>query len=119
VEDEPTLRNVIIDFLASAGHTVIAAESHEEAMERAAESGSAIDLLLTDVILKGRNGKQLAESLKAKGFHFKVIYMSGYTPDAIVHHGVLEEGTIFLQKPFSRATLLAKIQETLTHSGVS
>jgi PAS domain S-box-containing protein len=115
VEDEPTLREVIIDFLASAGHTVIAAESPEEALVRAAESGSAIDLLLTDVILKGRNGKQLADSFKAKGFHFKVIYMSGYTPDAIVHHGVLEEGTIFLQKPFSRATLLAKIQETLTH----
>jgi PAS domain S-box-containing protein len=115
VEDEPTLREVIIDFLKSGGHTVIAAESSEEAMERAAESGSAIDLLLTDVILKGDNGKHIAESLKAKGFHFKVIYMSGYTPDAIVHHGVLEEGTIFLQKPFSRATLLAKIQETLTH----
>ena len=113
VEDEPELREVITDFLESAGHTVIAAESHEEALARAAESGGVINLLLTDVILKGRNGKQLADSLHEKGFRFKVIYMSGYTPNAIVHHGVLEEGTVFLQKPFSRATLLARIQQTL------
>jgi PAS domain S-box-containing protein len=114
VEDEPELREVITDFLESAGHTVIAAESHEQALARAAESAGVIDLLLTDVVLKGRNGKQLADSLHEKGFRFQVIYMSGYTPNAIVHHGVLEEGTIFLQKPFSRAALLAKIQETLS-----
>jgi len=113
VEDEADLREIISEFLISAGHTVIAAQSHEEALERAAEFGSSIDLLLTDVILRGRNGKQLADSLLAKGFNFKVTYMSGYTPNAIVHHGVLEEGTSFLQKPFSRATLLAKIQEVL------
>jgi CheY-like chemotaxis protein len=114
VEDEPELREVITDFLESAGHTVIAAESHEQALARAAESAGVIDLLLTDVILKGRNGKQLSDSLHEKGFRFHVIYMSGYTPNAIVHHGVLEEGTVFLQKPFSRAALLSKIQETLS-----
>jgi CheY-like chemotaxis protein len=113
VEDEADLREIISEFLLSAGHTVIAAQSHEEALERAAEFGSNIDVLLTDVILRGRNGKQLAETLLAQGFNFKVIYMSGYTPNAIVHHGVLEEGTSFLQKPFSRAALLDKIQEAL------
>ena len=114
VEDEADLREIISEFLVSAGHKVIAAQSHEEALERATEFGSSIDLLLTDVILSGRNGKQIAESLLAKGFKFKVTYMSGYTPNAIVHHGVLEEGTSFLQKPFSRAALLAKIQEALS-----
>jgi len=114
VEDEPALREVVTSFLESGGHTVIAAESHEEALKRAAEDGTKIDVLLTDVVLKGRNGKQLADSLYEKGFRFKVIYMSGYTPDAIVHHGVLEEGTLFLQKPFSRNALLAKIQGALS-----
>jgi FixJ family two-component response regulator len=92
---------------------VIAAESHEEAMKRAAENGGRIDLLLTDVVLRGRNGKQLANSLRESGFHFKVIFMSGYTPSAIVHHGVLDEGTFFLQKPFTRTDLLKMIQQVL------
>ena len=113
VEDEASLREVIAEFLRSAGHTVIAAESHEEAIKLAAESGGSIDLLLTDVVLRGRNGKQLADALRDNGFHFHVIFMSGYTPSAIVHHGVLDEGTFFLQKPFTRTDLLKKIQQVL------
>jgi CheY-like chemotaxis protein len=113
VEDEAALREVIAEFLRSAGHTVIAAESHEVAMERVAESGGTIDLLLTDVVLRGRSGKQLADTLLENGFHFRVIFMSGYTPSAIVHHGVLDEGTFFLQKPFTRTDLLKKIQQVL------
>jgi PAS domain S-box-containing protein len=113
VENEASLREVIAEFLRSSGHTVIAAESHEEAMKRAAENGGRIDLLLTDVVLRGRNGKQLANSLRESGFHFKVIFMSGYTPSAIVHHGVLDEGTFFLQKPFTRTDLLKMIQQVL------
>jgi signal transduction histidine kinase len=113
VEDEDSLRKVIAEFLRSSGHTVIAAESHEEAMERATESGGSIDLLLTDVVLRGRSGKQLADTLRENGFHSQVIFMSGYTPNAIVHHGVLDEGTFFLQKPFTRSDLLKKIQQVL------
>jgi CheY-like chemotaxis protein len=113
VEDDDSLREVITEFVRSSGHTVIAAESHEEAMERATESGGTIDLLLTDVVLRGRSGKQLADSLRDNGFHFHVIFMSGYTPSAIVHHGVLDEGTFFLQKPFTRAALLKKIQQVI------
>jgi CheY-like chemotaxis protein len=115
VEDDPALREVISEFLLSAGHKVVAAESHEQALERAAESGSKIDLLLTDVVLKGSDGKQLADCLCSKGFRFKTIFMSGYTPNAIAHRGVSEGSAAFLQKPFSRATLLAKIQEALSH----
>jgi FixJ family two-component response regulator len=64
-------------------------------------------------VLKGLNGKQLAENLQVKGCRFKVIFMSGYTPNASVHESLLDESTIFLQKPFTRSTLLAKIHETL------
>jgi PAS domain S-box-containing protein len=113
VEDERDLREVVTDFLLSGGHKVIAAESQDEAFERALEHGNSIDLLLTDVMLKKQNGKELAHFLRNKGFNFKVIYMSGYTPNAIVHHGVLDEATIFLQKPFTRSTLLSKVRETL------
>jgi PAS domain S-box-containing protein len=113
VEDESALREVIAEFLRSAGHTVIAAESYGEAMLCASERGSVIHLLLTDVMLKGQNGRQLAESLREKGYQCKVIYMSGYTPDTILHDGVLEPETMFLQKPFTRSVLLSKVQEAL------
>jgi CheY-like chemotaxis protein len=114
LEDEPALREVITAFLERAGHTVKDAESYEEALKLATESGAQISVLLTDVVLKGKSGKQVAESLYEQGFRFKVIYMSGYIPDAIAHHGVLEQGALFLQKPFTRPALLAKIQEALS-----
>ncbi len=114
VEDEQSLREVIAEFLRSGGYRVITAESPEEAKERAAEYGDAIDLLLTDVVLRGgQNGKQLANALLNKVRRIRIIYMSGYTPNAIVHHGVLDEATMFLQKPFTRTALLAKVQEAL------
>jgi PAS domain S-box-containing protein len=115
VEDERSLREVISEFLHSGGYRVIAAESEEEALIRAAEHVGEIDLLLTDIVLKGKNGRQLADELRAKGYRFKVIFMSGYTQNAILHQGVLEESTLFLQKPFTRTTLLSKIQEALSH----
>jgi PAS domain S-box-containing protein len=113
VEDEDALRSVVAEFLRSDDHKVISAQSYEEALERAAENGDSIDLLLTDVVLKGRSGKQLADNLHYKGYQLQVIFMSGYTPDAIVHHGVLDEGTLFLQKPFTCTSLLDKIQQAL------
>jgi FixJ family two-component response regulator len=115
VEDESTLREAIAEFLDSGGYRVIAAESEEDALGRAAEHADAIDLLLTDVVLKGRSGKQLADNLISRGGRSKVIYMSGYAPTAIVQHGVLEPGTPFLQKPFSRFTLLDKVEEVLSY----
>lgn len=113
VEDERMLREVVSEFLLSGGYRVIAAESEKDALARAAEHVGEIDLLLTDVVLKGRNGRQLADELRGKGYNFKVIFMSGYTQNAILHQGVLEESTLFLQKPFTRSTLLAKVQEAL------
>jgi CheY-like chemotaxis protein len=114
VEDEETLRDVVTDFLRSGGHTVIAAGNLDEACRLALENRQKIDLLLTDVILKGGNAKQLVHRLEAQQCAFRVVYMSGYTSDAIVRHGVLDPGVLFLQKPFSRTALLDKVEEALS-----
>jgi PAS domain S-box-containing protein len=117
VEDEDNLRNVISEFLLLEGHTVIAAGTVEDAYRAALDGRMEIELLLTDVVLKGGNGKQLVHRLEEQGCMFPVIYMSGYTPNVIVHHGVMEPGTLFLQKPFSRLRLLDKVEEALAARG--
>jgi DNA-binding NtrC family response regulator len=113
VEDDSELRSIVGEFLSLMGHKVIAAESQQEALQIALDEKNGIEILLTDVVLKGGNGKYLAERLRELGCNCKVIFMSGYTPNAIVHHGVLDPGVQFLQKPFSRATLLTKINEVI------
>jgi len=114
VEDADTLREAITDFLKSGGHKVIAVSGVEEACRVAQERRREIDLLLTDVVLKDGNCKQLLQRLGEQGCAFKVVYMSGYTPDAIVRHGVLDPEMMFLQKPFSQSALLEKVEEALS-----
>jgi nitrogen-specific signal transduction histidine kinase/CheY-like chemotaxis protein len=114
VEDEENLRDVISEFLRSGGHKVIVADRLDEACSLALEHRLEIGLLLTDVILRGGNAKQLVHRLSEQGCAFRVVYMSGYTPNAIVHHGVLDPGMLFLQKPFSRSALLDKVEEALS-----
>ena len=114
VEDEENLRSVIHEYLTEAGHKVLVAEGVEEAVHAAADYHGQIELLLTDVILRNGNGKQLADDLSGLGYVFPVVYMSGYTRNEIGQHGVLTPGTRFLQKPFSRTAILSKIQEALT-----
>jgi DNA-binding NtrC family response regulator len=114
VEDEENLREVVAEFLRSGGHEVIVAGSLDEACFAAVERRIDIGLLLTDVILKGGNAKQLVHRLEKQGCWFRVVYMSGYTPSAIVHHGVMEPGTLFLQKPFSRSALLDMVEVALS-----
>jgi len=113
VEDDPLLRDAIEAFLVSGGHSVIPAAGAAEACQIAFARRHEIDLLLTDVVLREGNGKQLAIRLKEQGCTFKVIYMSGYAPNAIVHHGVMDPGTMFLQKPFARNDLLEKVEEAV------
>jgi len=113
VEDDDSLREAISAFLESGGHTVLTSGDYFHAKQLAEERSGDVDLLLTDVVLKGGNGRDLVNSLETGGCSFKVVYMSGYTPDAIVHHGVLEPGTHFLQKPFSRDALLSKVEAVL------
>jgi PAS domain S-box-containing protein len=112
-EDEEVVRNIIRAVLGSNGYQVIEARDGREALEIADRHQGPIDLLLTDVIMPEINGKDLATCLVEKHPEAKVLYMSGYTENAIVHHGVLDAGTAFLQKPFRADALAQKVREVL------
>jgi two-component system cell cycle sensor histidine kinase/response regulator CckA len=112
VEDEETVREVIGRLLTNAGYTVYSADSPQTALVNAKAFGK-IDLLITDVILPGMNGKCLADILVRGNGEMKVLYISGYAEDAFVHNGILAEETNFLQKPFASASLAGKISEIL------
>jgi signal transduction histidine kinase/ActR/RegA family two-component response regulator len=113
VEDDEHLRTLISDILVTSGHTAFIAGDLEDAYALAESHRNEFEIVLTDVLLKSGNGKQLAEKLRQDGHIFKVIYMSGYTPNAIVHNGMLDPGILFLQKPFTRNALLTMIEKTL------
>ena len=113
LEDEPALRELVREWLTGAGYTVLEAKSGAEALEISQSHAGSIHLLLTDVVMPGMSGRELAERLTRSRPDMRVLYVSGYTNNAIVHHGVLELGVAFLQKPFTRATLAQKLRETL------
>jgi nitrogen-specific signal transduction histidine kinase len=113
VEDEPALRFLVRGYLESSGHKVLEASSGEEALRVAAASAGPIQLLMTDVVMPGITGRALAEQLVQRHAGLKVLFMSGYTEDAIVHHGVLEPGIAFLQKPFTLTALEKKLHEVM------
>jgi len=113
VEDEEGVREVAREFLQNFGYTVLAAGSPTEALRTAAEHTGEIHLLLTDVVMPEMGGRDLAEHLARLRPQMRVLYMSGYTDDAIVHHGVLDAGVAFLQKPFLRGALQRKVREVL------
>jgi two-component system, cell cycle sensor histidine kinase and response regulator CckA len=113
VEDEPSVCSLAVQALRTNGYTVLAAANSEEALQLSARHPEVIHLLLTDVIMPGRNGRELAESLKGLRPEMKVLFISGYTADAIAQHGILEEGVSFLPKPFTPRDLLAKLRQTL------
>ena len=114
VEDEPSVRDLAHRLLNQQGYKVLEAANGEEALRVVQEHiGEKIHLLLTDVVMPQMGGKELANQLKLLRPDVKVLYTSGYTDDAIVHHGVLEPGTHFLQKPFSPKTLSHKVREVL------
>jgi PAS domain S-box-containing protein len=112
-EDEPDLRELTRIFLESYGYKVLEAGSAEQAIRTAAEFGARIHLLLTDVIMPGMSGRQLAENILQKDPKTKILYMTGYTDDMVVQHKVLEPGVQLLQKPFTRTELAGKVRSTL------
>jgi PAS domain S-box-containing protein len=116
VEDEEALRKVAKRTLEAAGYTVLTAANGDEALLICAQHVGDIPLLVTDVVMPRMSGRQLAERLLEILPKIKVLYMSGYTDDAIVHHGVIDAGTHFLSKPFTAANLTQKVQETLDAS---
>jgi len=113
VEDNGIVRKVMKRILKSIGYSVIEAGSGEEAVRICEQSKGKIDLLITDMVMPGMTGRELSNLLTDKYPGLKVIFVSGYTDDAISHHGVLEPGMFFIQKPFVVQALAEKIREAL------
>jgi PAS domain S-box-containing protein len=117
VEDEHVVRSMLSASLRTYGYFVLESENGEEAIKVREQYGkNDIHLLITDVIMPGMSGKTLAEKLVKKSPDTKVLYISGYTDDAIVRHGVVEKGISFLQKPFAPAELARKVREILDNA---
>ena len=117
VEDEDGVRALIRQVLVRNGYHVLEARHGEEALMLAEGHRNIIHLLLTDVVLARMSGRELAQRLGPQRPEMQVIFMSGYTDEAIVHHGMLTPGTTFLQKPFTTDSLMHKLREILDHAG--
>jgi DNA-binding NtrC family response regulator len=113
VEDEPEVRELTRMALAGQGYYVLEAASPEDAERICENDGARIHLLLTDVMMPGMSGRQLAKRLTALHPKMRVLYMSGYTHNVIAQGGMLESGMDFLQKPFTPTTLGDKVREVL------
>jgi signal transduction histidine kinase/ABC-type phosphate/phosphonate transport system substrate-binding protein len=113
VEDEPMLLEMAGIMIRKLGYRVLTAGSAGEAIDLAAKHPEPIDLVITDVIMPGMNGRDLADRIQAIHRGVKRLYMSGYTANVIAHHGVLDAGVSFIQKPFAGKDLAAKIREAL------
>ncbi len=113
VEDEAPVRSVARQVLERHGYTVLEAPSAEAALDIATRYSGTIHLLLTDVVMPGLNGRELASRLATLRPDARVIFMSGYTDDAVTRHGVLEPGSTYVQKPFTPDAIARKVREVL------
>jgi CheY-like chemotaxis protein len=113
VEDEEQLLDLAKSSLEVYGYTVHAAKSPGDAIVLCERSAEKFDLLITDVVMPGMNGKELNERLDLVKPGMKVIFMSGYTADVVAHRGILDEKVDFLQKPFTPLMLARKVREVL------
>jgi two-component system cell cycle sensor histidine kinase/response regulator CckA len=113
MEDEARVRKLVCQVLTARGYQVLEALRGEQAIRRAAEYKGRIHLLLADVVMPEMSGPRAVEQIRALHPGIKVLYMSGYTDEAIVHHGILDSGQPFLQKPFLPNTLARKVREVL------
>jgi DNA-binding response OmpR family regulator len=122
VEDEASLRELVREYLEESGYRILEARNGAEALEMGVRHAGPVHLLVTDVIMPGMSGRELAERLCAARPATRVLYMSGYTDDAVVLHGVLAQDMAFLQKPFTGDALTRAVREVLdrvdTPSGV-
>ncbi|MBX3727687.1 MAG: response regulator, partial [Candidatus Sumerlaeia bacterium] len=113
VEDEPGLLQLGVTLLTRLGYAVLPASSPRRALELVRRQQGPIDLLVTDVVMPEMNGLELWKKVLLQRPGLRVLFMSGYTADAIAHHGILQEGYHFLQKPFTLGSLAVKTRETL------
>lgn len=105
VDDTPSLKSLVTAILQPLGYTMLEAGSGAEAIQVSDSFAGRIDILITDVIMPGMNGRELAEAITARRPEIRVIYMSGYTDNAIAHHGVLDPGIVLIEKPITASKL--------------
>jgi two-component system, cell cycle sensor histidine kinase and response regulator CckA len=113
VEDDEAVRRLTAAILESGGYSVISAGSGREALQKLDAVGQPVDLLITDVVMPGMDGSEVAQRVSGRLPSVAVLYISGYTEDAIVHNGVLDPGVEFIQKPLDGSALLAKVRTML------
>jgi len=113
VEDDAGVRDLAKQILQVQGYNLLEATNGEQALQLVAAHDGPIHLLLTDVVMPGISGKALVRQLLQDKPEIKVLYMSGYTENVVAHHGILEEGVIFIQKPFNAVTLTRQIRTVL------
>jgi len=119
VEDEDTLRALVRHLLEEYGYHVLEACDGSEALRISEQTSGNIHLLLTDVVMPGISGRVLADQMKQKRTDMKVVFMSGYTGQRVGEKDILEPGSLFLQKPFTRENLARKIREALDVASVA
>ena len=115
-EDDEQVRELASEALTASGYNVLVAETPQAAISICRGRAQDVDLLLTDVVMPGIGGRELAIQIASMRPEIKVLYMSGYTPQAILHHGELDASTFFIQKPFTPSSLAAKVREVLDYA---
>jgi CheY-like chemotaxis protein len=113
VEDEKTIIKMSRIILEKLGYQVLTADTAGEALRLAEKHSGNIHLLITDVIMPDMNGQDLANQINGLCPNIKILFMSGYTANVIAHHGVLDKGVNFIQKPFSKKDIAVKIRKIL------
>ena len=116
MEDQEEVRKLTKRVLEARGYTVLAARNGAEALEIVARHPNRIHLMITDVVMPGMNGREVARLACARRSDLKVLYVSGYTGEAVLQHRLLEPGVAFLQKPFTPDVLARKTREVLDNS---
>jgi PAS domain S-box-containing protein len=116
VEDEDGVRGIALLALQMHGYTVLTARDGKDALRVIGKHGGNIDMLVTDVVMPGMSGRELAEKLGPKFPHMKTLFLSGYTDDAVIRNGLIQEQIAFLQKPFSPLALARKVRAVLDES---
>ena len=119
VEDEAGVRGLVRTVLARQGYQVLVADSPAQALELLASHRGPLDLLLTDLVMPGMNGRQLADQVLVQYPDVKVLFMSGYTDDAAIRHGLIQATVHLLTKPFSPQALIEKVQALLASKAES